>query len=956
MRKEVKRSLLLWPAVASATITTLSLLGTVGTPSLHSAWMALKSVTNTRIAKADSIEFEVVEREAIDAMFADASLQPPVLNVELSARSEHGARAMSMPSRVAVVFGAKDQIKAPFRDERHELAGLVLQPSLHMDKPVHELADDLLRGEMLAADSIAAKGIIPADQNLGTETVKSLPAIEFPLEEEAASAHELVGPVKPTHIDDEIELVEPYAFKSVLPESTRTLAKRIFADPVPAQVELSPPTERKPVKVQREQRLVQTLSPAGWPATQKLNDQLDGLSSLALRERTRSRDQLVSAASSTTASALWAEQVSEQLKELQSLPRLGVTRAGEVIDHLQALAVQGQQQAELIEDRSEQSQWLRAAHGLTRRLAVWEPVWQVVSETEPTWMVSDQPVTASLSAAINLTRRDIEASGDAMGWTEYLLFDQIEWAATQVHSDERSVLAQRFLSRLDWHGLAPEHRAWLERKSILELADAIRPWARDAVDYPNLLSQLERQESDAVDLAAIDIASAVQALRFAESTKAVGVADAIGTHYRNANVRMAISQKMLQRMVPTMAPKTVPVRTTMFGSRIRGISHIESDLRIALVPSPNTWSILLNTVGGVQTSSTGFNGPVAIRTSGRSQFSASTPITVSAQGVDVGQSYANAQGKQRLRNIETEYDGWPLVGALVRSIASNRYQSVAGQSNRIANRKIEREVTTEIDQQLDTRVGEATTQLSQMILGPLGKLSLDPKVIDMQTTGERLLARYRLAGDWQLGAFTPRPRAPRSSLMSVQIHQSAINNTLEQLVPRDQPMLIQEMLAQGAKKFGQEITLPADVPDDVSVQFAKTRPITVEIEDGMVWVTLRVMRLKRGERIDLTQFIVRASYKPEIDGVNAKLVRDGHLRISGPGMSMRERLPVRAIFNKVLSPNQAIALTLPKLTEHPIAADLAISQLELNAGWVALAVSEKNAPRMATVQAISENR
>ena len=132
----------------------------------------------------------------------------------------------------------------------------------------------------------------------------------------------------------------------------------------------------------------------------------------------------------------------------------------------------------------------------------------------------------------------------------------------------------------------------------------------------------------------------------------------------------------------------------------------------------------------------------------------------------------------------------------------------------------------------------------------------------------------------------------------------------------------------------------------MTIQFAKTRPVTIEVKEDRLCLTLRVLRLQRGDRSPLTRFIVRAQYMPQIQGVQAQLVRDGHLRISGPGMSARERLPLRAIFNKVLSRNRPIELTLPKVVEHPALEGLAISQLELRDGWIALAVSESDAPRL----------
>ena len=96
--------------------------------------------------------------------------------------------------------------------------------------------------------------------------------------------------------------------------------------------------------------------------------------------------------------------------------------------------------------------------------------------------------------------------------------------------------------------------------------------------------------------------------------------------------------------------------------------------------------------------------------------------------------------------------------------------------------------------------------------------------------------------------------------------------------------------------------------------------------------------------LDVTK---KMSQNPEIDGINAHLVRDGHLRISGPGMSMRERLPVRAIFNKVLANSRKFPITVPGLTSRTNTDELMISQLELRDGWIAMAISEVDAPRIA---------
>ena len=938
MRKEVKRSLLLWPITASATISAALML----------SFVAELDSKSTRIAKKDNH----VAPELLHDYLQQPVAQATVLEPQVVERSEHGARALRMPERVASMF-------AP---HRHTSEGTV-STLLASDHSKSSISEQLL-GELLVGDEP-----VMVDTEAITRTLQSTPEIKPPFVEMSLIEPELAESMEENRIVFSTELPKSTQVLSK-PESTESTEPRILADERPIVLEprdieprvveesnqlsqddlvnLQPPilsTEQpspasemqiketpsaKPDRV--AEPLVET-SLVGWPITKRIHVQLD---------------ELVNQNLDSVAVRTWADSVRERLDALQSLPRIGDPNAGDVINQLASLAEEGNRLANEIEDRELSVRWLRASYAITRRVAIWAPVWDIASSNEPTSAVSDEATPEKIGNAIAAVKADLAETGDQEGWIKYLLLEEI---LSSPKLEERSVLAQRVLSRLQWHGLVDEHRQWLDRDSVNQFATSIQPWARDAVDYASLLNQVELQEGDSVDPISTEIAAAIQTLRFAQSKKANLVADALNAHYRNANVRMAISQPMLERILPSVSPKRLPVRTTMFGSKIRGISRIEADLRIALRPSPDRWLVSLQTLGQVHTSSTGFNGPVAVRTLGNSTFVASTPIEVTARGVQVGNSSVSVQGQTRLRNVRTDYDGWPLVGSLVRGIAENRYQELSGQSNRFANQKIKTQVSSQIKTEVDQRLEKATKQIGQALLGPLAKLELDPQVLDMQTTEDRLSARYRLAGDRQLAANTPRPRAPRTSLMSLQVHQSAINNTLERLVPRGEAITIQDLIQQGGEAFGQaELSLPDDIPSDVSIQFSKSRPVSVEIEDGIVWVTLRIVRLRKGERLNLTKFVVRAAYKAQVDGIKASLVRDGHLRISGPGMSMRERLPVRAIFTKVLSPNHPIALTLPQLVEHPVADGLMVSQLEIRDGWIGLAISENHAPRVALVK------
>jgi hypothetical protein len=690
-----------------------------------------------------------------------------------------------------------------------------------------------------------------------------------------------------------------------------------------------------------------------WPATPQL---CEDLRQVAIMSQSHGSASIFAAFATATAETtdfqLWQLQVTEELELLRQLPSIASPESAAILERLATLATSGYQAAEAVTDRNSQVACLCASHALLRRVAVWTAAHRATTAVS-SW-AGDIDVNWGGRELVDRLIQDVAAevaqTEDAHGWKHYLLLDELARANQYEGESQRRVIAQRFLSRLTWHGLTQPQRDWLERESVDALEAAVRRWAVAPVDYASLLGQLERQESDAIDLGAIDVARAVQSLRFATSPEAERLAATINTYYRNANIRLAVTDTLINRLVPEVDARIEPVRQQVLGADVRGQSHVDSQLAVRLVPSPSSWRLQLETTGRVRADMASRSGPVSIRTGSQAHFVSTTPIELTHLSASAGGTQVAVNSNTQIRGINTDYDSVPLIGSLVREIAASRYQSLAPKAKQIQHGQIRKGVGSEIDQRIGEQLNDAADSLTRHLVGPLGSLGLSPMVIDMQTSEQRLTARYRIGGDWQLAAFTPRPRAPADALMSLQIHQSALNNTLETVLPAGETKTIRQISDHLKELFAiQEGILASgdddgETFDDTMIHFASTRPITVELEDDLLWITLRVMRLSREGAVDLRRFIVRAAYRCETDGLSAHLVREGHLRISGPGMSMRDRLPVRAIFNKVFSVNRPLPLVPARLSEHPAMAGLVITQLELRDGWIGLAIG----PEMGT--------
>src|SRR5262249_17792322 len=142
---------------------------------------------------------------------------------------------------------------------------------------------------------------------------------------------------------------------------------------------------------------------------------------------------------------------------------------------------------------------------------------------------------------------------------------------------------------------------------------------------------------------------------------------------------------------------------------------------------------------------------------------------------------AEANANNNLNDFETDFDGVPFLGGFIRRIARNQYETSQPAAKVEVEGKIVYRATSQLDREVAEKLEKAKQDFQAKMVAPLQKLNLEPTAVDLETTAERLIARYRVAGREQISAHTPRPQAPSDSLLSVQVHESALNNVLEKL-------------------------------------------------------------------------------------------------------------------------------------------------------------------------------
>jgi hypothetical protein len=431
-----------------------------------------------------------------------------------------------------------------------------------------------------------------------------------------------------------------------------------------------------------------------------------------------------------------------------------------------------------------------------------------------------------------------------------------------------------------------------------------------------------------------------------KDTNEQALAEQIEQNYRNANIRVAVTAALLSRYVTQPQPEVLPVNDRIVGTPVHGMSQTVAESRVNLAPDAARWNLGLQSNGTVSSDTLANGGSAVLHTLGTTEFWAAKPIVVDKEGVQMGSSSVNASNESRLVGVRTQYDWIPVVGEYARQQAIDQYHQKRPQ----AKAETEFKVACRVQEQMNDRAAEAVERMKQTLrdrlTGPLEDAHLKLTPIELATTNERVVARLRLAGDDQLAAHTPRPRAPADSLASLQIHESAFTNATASLDLDGKTYTapqFQQALREKIARLRQHEAM--EVKEDTVFKFAEKDAVRIRVADNHLEVILDMAEVTL-DKETAHNFRVHAYYKPEINGLEADLVRDGALGIEGK-LRTSDRSRMHGVFNKVLSEDRHIPIVRLQDPKDSRLGGLMITQLVLEDGWLGIAVGPEAAGRTA---------
>ena len=202
------------------------------------------------------------------------------------------------------------------------------------------------------------------------------------------------------------------------------------------------------------------------------------------------------------------------------------------------------------------SQLQRFQYRLARRAVIWRTVVLHAANTDLMPAVKPQVIPVSYS------RLSFEGLVDDQ-WREYLQLSNLEKSFQSVSPNPKQQrdAARKFLARYHSASLSQEQRLWLDTLPLDGTMQVIRDAASEQVDHRELLLMMEKIQWKDSSVYSDKLNTQYQNLLWSDDPVAGELAGLIDSHYRNANVRIAINQRLINRMLPPL-PSTCLLYTS----------------------------------------------------------------------------------------------------------------------------------------------------------------------------------------------------------------------------------------------------------------------------------------------------------------------------------------------------------------------------------------------------------
>ncbi|MCC9599016.1 hypothetical protein LOC67_00480 [Stieleria sp. JC731] len=493
---------------------------------------------------------------------------------------------------------------------------------------------------------------------------------------------------------------------------------------------------------------------------------------------------------------------------------------------------------------------------------------------------------AFLSAVQKLRAHLSSTTGEAnaAAWLDYL---RIEAAvqSIEIEADDREIAEHLDKVSRRATGVFPglETAAIRDvRTAAHQYSDALRYRRKDVIAKA-LGRQLERFSDQWSEIPAEPTPDNIATLRLLldlleRTDQSVELVDESQRLFSSPNVFVHVDEAMVQQAINRDVSQTTPVRDCILGTSIYGSATMNGQVTADLLPAEDSIRIQLALTGNVTTSNIGYNRGVRVRTSSNAQVYATRLLIADESGIQLGQVSTDASLHTNLNSIEHRLK-------LVRKIARKKAAEQKPIADRIAHRKLVRRISEEFAAETDQAATGPTPSFLDDFQTWLYRLDFEEPTRQIGSSTDAIFANSTVRKGNQLAAPSAPPAVNENSGVTIQIHESLIDNTLGSfLAGRTLSKAELDRMIERSDLPKQSTSSDDEPAEDFEIDFDRSRPVIFEARDGNLVVGIRGTRFAQGSRELTRPLEIVASYRPvPSDDGTVVLERNDEVQINFPG-------------------------------------------------------------------------
>ncbi|MEN6558644.1 MAG: hypothetical protein ABFC54_10735, partial [Thermoguttaceae bacterium] len=370
----------------------------------------------------------------------------------------------------------------------------------------------------------------------------------------------------------------------------------------------------------------------------------------------------------------WAAEVMRQIRALGAAMSKNAGPTKPILDRIAELNRRASEVAATVaeRDRALARKLKKANFALGRRLDVWRAVAALSASRSGDAMPETDPQRLAMCVA------DVDSlmgdSAEGRAWRQYLLVDVLRDSSRRPTAEDRATrqLAQEVLSRIAETPLTPYQRKFVSSGPVAALQTELRRWAADPVSVARVLRDLETFERTSLPSDARRLAADLQSLGVSTSDERRQLASRLDDDYRNANVRIALSEELLNKLIPERNLEYSQVNDSVLGRPVRGKSLMATEVALRMDPNPSRVRLVLEVTGEIASETVADAGPAQLHNDSESYYVAREPLEIDMDGIRTWPVEVDVDNQTRLTGVETSLDGIPLISSMARVVAKSQ--------------------------------------------------------------------------------------------------------------------------------------------------------------------------------------------------------------------------------------------------------------------------------------------